>query len=51
MKCSICDEKIDTCDECGKKFKKGDKIFCNTDDFDKHECPICYTPAEEGEVE
>jgi len=51
MKCDICDEKVTTCDECGKKFHKGFTIFCNTDGFDKHECSDCYTPAEEGEVE
>lgn len=51
MKCSICDNEISRCDGCGKRFHKGNIVFCNTDDFDKHECNECYTPAEEGEVE
>lgn len=48
--CNICEEEIDCCDECGKKFRKGESVFCNTDYFDKHECSDCYIPAEEGEV-
>jgi hypothetical protein len=51
MKCSICDEEIDHCDECGKDFKKGESIFCCTHDFDKHKCSDCYIPEEEGEVQ
>ena len=27
MKCNICDSKITHCDECGKEFKKGNKII------------------------
>lgn len=51
MKCNICEEKVDRCDECNKKFHKGDCIFCGTDGFDEHRCNECYCPAEEGEVE
>lgn len=51
MECSICGEKIESCDECGKKFHKGQIIFCDTEDFDKHKCNLCYVSAEEGEVE
>ena len=51
MKCSICDRKITHCDECGTRFQKGDPVFCDEDDFDKHKCESCYNPAEEGIVE
>ena len=51
MNCSVCGEKITICDECGDKFHKGDKVFCCSDDFDKHKCTECHVPVEEGEVE
>lgn len=50
MECSICEEKIENCDECGIEFKKKDIVFCDDEDFDKHKCSQCYVPAEEGEV-
>jgi len=52
MECSVCGEEITHCNECGKEFKKGDKIICNCHDVsESHLCLDCYLPAEEGIVE
>lgn len=51
MKCNVCDEKVDRCDECNRKFHKGDGLFCSVDGFEAHVCIDCYAPADEGEVE
>jgi len=31
LKCNACDEEIEECDECGKKFKVGQSVICFAD--------------------
>jgi len=38
LKCSYCDELIDECDNCGKKFKVGQEIFCFPYEGGSHFC-------------
>lgn len=48
MKCNICDEKIERCDDCQDEFSKGDSVFCSSELGREHVCVNCS--AEEGEV-
>jgi len=41
MKCSICDEEIESCDYCAEYFEKGDIVLCSPRDLDQHFCSNC----------
>jgi len=36
--CDHCDEEVEECDSCGKKFKNGQKIFCFEGEGGSHFC-------------
>jgi hypothetical protein len=47
-KCSGCKEEIEYCDNCGKKFKKKDKILCD-ELTNEHFCKIsCSTDLKQS---
>jgi hypothetical protein len=41
IKCSECDQEIESCDYCGAIFEKGECIYCSPRDFDNHFCTQC----------
>lgn len=55
MRCSICEEKIQICDNCESSYNKGDRVICCDDSDANHFCcGDCYCKfynIEEGEVE
>ena len=51
MKCSGCKEIVECCDFCRKKFKKGDKIYCD-ELTGEHFCKInCSTDIKRRTVQ
>lgn len=50
MKCSICGEEIEYCDDCQTTFELGETLFCGNEIAREHLCVNCMS-YEEGEVE
>lgn len=41
LKCSECDEEIESCDYCAEYFEKEDIVFCSKKTLDEHFCVNC----------
>lgn len=48
MKCNICNEKIDFCENCNGEFERGDDIWCDREHQGGHFCSgDCYAEFED----
>lgn len=56
MKCSMCGDKVTTCDQCVEIFKSGDDLYCEGGEFHfcTHDCwetfIVCDITYEEATV-
>jgi len=50
MRCNVCDEEIEYCDDCSSAFEVSDTIYCGNEIGREHLCVDCFS-YEEGEVE